>query len=86
MDEWGVHRRYIEHGSGGYWDCAEFPLAAATEEEVARWPMPTPDDYDYSQIVQQCRQAGGFALSVGGPGAPISSTATAPCEVWSRRW
>ena len=40
-DEWGIRRRWIEHGSGGYWDFCDFPLREADEETVARWPMPT---------------------------------------------
>ena len=32
IDNYGVHRRWIEHGSGGYWDFCEFPLKDADEE------------------------------------------------------
>ncbi len=45
VDPWGIHQRWVEHGSGGYWDFCDFPLQDATEEEVANWPMPSPDDY-----------------------------------------
>ena len=40
VDNWGIHRRWIEHETGGYWDYCDFPLQNATEDEVARWPMP----------------------------------------------
>lgn len=70
VDDWGIHRRYIEHGAGGYWDFCDFPLATATEEEVARWPMPSPDDFDFSRVREWCRSAEGFGLGVGGPGVP----------------
>ena len=70
VDNWGVHQRYIEHGSGGYWDFCDFPLTAATEEDVARWPMPSPDDFDYSRVRECCQAAGTLALNVGGPGVP----------------
>ena len=48
VDIWGVHRRWIAHESGGYWDYCDFPLREADEETVAAWPMPLPDDYDYT--------------------------------------
>ncbi|MDZ7270954.1 MAG: hypothetical protein ONB17_05005 [candidate division KSB1 bacterium] len=66
--EWGTHTRWVEHPAGGYWDFCDFPLCTASEEEVARWPMPSPDDYDYSQVLPQCRAHKDFCLYVGGPG------------------
>src|SRR5689334_5650449 len=44
---WGWRTRWIEHESGGYWDYCDFPLCDADEETIARWPMPSPDDFDY---------------------------------------
>lgn len=41
--DWGIRTRWIEHGSGGYWDFCDFPLKDADEEQVAVWPMPSPD-------------------------------------------
>ena len=38
VDDWGIHRRYIEHDTGGYWDFCDFPLQEATEEEVSEQP------------------------------------------------
>ncbi|MBC7185463.1 MAG: hypothetical protein H5U38_00355 [Calditrichaeota bacterium] len=66
--EWGTRTRWVEHPSGGYWDFCDFPLRTATAEEVARWPMPSPDDYDYGQVLAQCRQNKEFCLYMGGPG------------------
>ena len=31
VDNWGIHRRWIEHGAGGYWDYCDFPLQDADE-------------------------------------------------------
>jgi uroporphyrinogen decarboxylase len=31
----GVVTRWIEHGSGGYWDFCDFPLKDAGEEDIA---------------------------------------------------
>ncbi|MCE0496369.1 MAG: hypothetical protein LV481_00275 [Methylacidiphilales bacterium] len=68
VDEWGVHTRWVEHASGGYWDYCDFPLQDADEETVARWPMPSPDDFDYSGIEASCHRVESYALSVGHPG------------------
>jgi len=67
-DEWGIHRRWIEHESGGYWDFCDFPLQNATVDEVAAWPMPTPDEHDYSNIRQFCETNKNYAISIGDPG------------------
>ena len=69
IDFWGARTRWVEHASGGYWDFCDFPLKDATEEEVARWPMPSPDDFDYSVIPDLCRQYRHYALVIGNPGA-----------------
>lgn len=68
VDNWGMHRTWVEHGSGGYWDYCDFPLQKATEEEIAAWPMPNPDHFDYANIKDQCRQHGGYAVYVGHAG------------------
>lgn len=67
---WGIHRRWIEHATGGYWDFCDFPLSQATEEEVAAWKMPSPDDFDYSGVLDQCTKYKQYAVSVGSPGIP----------------
>lgn len=68
IDNYGVRRRWIEHGSGGYWDFCEFPLKDADEETVASWPMPSPDDFDYSGIENECRKYKEYAVHIGGAG------------------
>jgi len=68
VDEWGIHRRWVEHPAGGYWDYCDFPLRNATQEEVAVWPMPNPDDYDYSMIATQCERHKEYAVVIGGQG------------------
>lgn len=66
--EWGIHTRWIEHDSGGYWDYCDFPLSDADEDVVASWPMPSVDDYDYSGLVEACRRYEKYALFVGDAG------------------
>ncbi len=65
---WGVRTRWVEHGAGGYWDYCDFPLQNATVEEVAAWPMPSPDDFNYTEIAERCRRHPEVALYVGGAG------------------
>ncbi len=68
VDNWGIHRRKIEHASGAYWDFCDFPLREATEAEIAAWPMPNPDHFDYGSVAESCRRFGDYAVFCGGPG------------------
>jgi len=68
VDDWGIHRRWIEHESGGYWDYCDFPLRDATEEEIADWPMPSADDFDYSVVSNYCERNKDYAIYVGDVG------------------
>ena len=69
IDDWGIRRRWVEHESGGYWDFCDFPLKDADLETVESWPMPSPDDYDYSQVPLLCEKNNDYCLLVGNPGA-----------------
>jgi uroporphyrinogen decarboxylase len=68
VDIWGIHRRWVEHETGGYWDYCDFPLQGATLEEVEAWPMPSPDDFDYDRVPELCRQYGDYAVVAGNAG------------------
>ena len=68
VDDWGKHRRWVEHGTGGYWDYCEWPLRDADEQTVADWPMPAPDDHDYSHVAETCERYRRYAVCVGNPG------------------
>lgn len=68
VDEWGIHRRWVEHETGGYHDYCDFPLRDADEETVATWKMPDPDDFDYAMVRDMCRRHGTYAVHVGNPG------------------
>ena len=63
VDDSGIHRRWVEHETGGYWDFCDFPLRDADEETIANWPLPAPDDHDYSQILTQCQQYAQYAIN-----------------------
>jgi uroporphyrinogen decarboxylase len=76
VDDWGIHRRYVQHESGGYWDYCDFPLRDADVEMVANWPMPSPDDHDYSGVAEACKRNAEHAVHAGGAGlACIINTA-----------
>jgi len=66
VNDWGIHCRWIEHESGGYWDFCDFMLQDADEETVANWPMPNPDDFDYSEIFDRCRLFEHYAINGSG--------------------
>ncbi len=59
-DIWGVRRTAVEvptpHGVERYSELAESPLAGRnTVEEILAYPgWPSPDDYDYGAIAEQC--------------------------------
>ena len=66
--ELGMRTKWVQHGSGGYWDFCDFPLADASDEVIANWPMPSPDAYDYSRVREICRSHPDRFLYVGSPG------------------
>ena len=68
INEWGMRTRWIEHGSGGYWDYCDFPLMEADLEQILNWPWPDPDDFDYDALLQQCREWADCYLMFGNPG------------------
>jgi uroporphyrinogen decarboxylase len=68
VDIWGVRTRYIEHKTGGYWDFCDFPLRDASEEEIARWPLPSPDNFDYATAARRCRRERELCVYVGHAG------------------
>ncbi|MEI6972955.1 MAG: uroporphyrinogen decarboxylase family protein [bacterium] len=69
VDElWGSRTRWIEHPTGGYWDFCDFPLRDADENTIAKWPLPNPNDFDYSVVAEQCQQNASFAIHTGHAG------------------
>ena len=71
-DIWGVGYRRVAHGSGGsYEEAVALPLAELkTMDDVADYPWPSPDDYDYSGVAEKCRQVSDYAVCIGGAGMP----------------
>lgn len=65
---YGIHTRYVEHQSGGYWDYCDFPLQDADEETMANFPMPNPDDFDYDGYLEQFKANADLAAYIGDAG------------------
>ena len=66
VDNFGIHRRWVSHETGGYWDYCDFPLREADEEAVAEWPIPSLDDFDYSGVAAECSRMEEFAINGSG--------------------
>jgi uroporphyrinogen decarboxylase len=66
VDNWGIHRRYVQNESGGYWDYCDFPLKDATEEEIASWRIPSIDDFDFSGVADACKHYQEYAINGSG--------------------
>ncbi|MDP6438619.1 MAG: uroporphyrinogen decarboxylase family protein [Candidatus Brocadiia bacterium] len=70
-DMWGTGYRHVSHDSGAYSEAAELPLAALrTPGEVAAYPWPSPDDYDYSAVAEECEKLADYCVCVGGASWP----------------
>jgi uroporphyrinogen decarboxylase len=65
---WGIHTKYVAHQSGSYWDYCDFPLKYADLEAIKKWPMPSPDDFDYDMVTKTCDLYPSFALHIGNAG------------------
>jgi hypothetical protein len=68
VDMFGIRTRWVEHESGGYWDYCDFPLRDADEETIDRWPMPSPDDFDYDLLLNSCGRFHEYGVFYGNPG------------------
>lgn len=65
---WGIHTRWVKNESGGYWDFCDFPLEKASLDEIKNWPMPSPDDFDYNAVKDQCGEYKEYCIVYGNPG------------------
>ena len=70
-DIWGAGYRRVDYGSGYYDEAVYLPLAEiSTMADVERYPWPSPDDYDYSVIPEQCDCYRDYAIMLGDAGTP----------------
>lgn len=61
--DWGIHLHYIEHGTGAYWEPWGEPLRDMEINDALRYPMPSPDAYDYKVVTTMCERYDGYAIS-----------------------
>jgi len=66
--QWGIRTKWVENESGGYLDYCDFPLKEATLEMMQKYPMPSPDDFDYDAILAQCEKYSEYCVIYGSPG------------------
>jgi uroporphyrinogen decarboxylase len=65
---WGVsHRPQVyADGAGEYSEVADHPLAAETVEDIRKYPWPSPDWYDFSEVKAKLAKAGDRVVQGGG--------------------
>ena len=67
----GAVMRWVEHGSGGYWDFCDFPLKDTNGEAFEAFPVPNPDDFDYRSALDQAKVYGNdMGIYIGNAGIP----------------
>ena len=71
-DIWGVGYKNVKNNAGGvYKEACDLALARLkTMEDVANYPWPSPDDYDYSVIPEQIDKVEEYAVCVGSASIP----------------
>jgi len=71
-DMWGTGYVGVDNGRGGiYYEADLLPLAELkTLDDVAAYPWPDPDHFDYSGVEAQCDAVGDYAVCCGGAGIP----------------
>jgi uroporphyrinogen decarboxylase len=71
-DMWGAGYRQVANAAAGTYDEAVvLPLAdLKTMDDMATYPWPNPDDFDYSVIPAQCEKVADYAICLGGAGMP----------------
>jgi uroporphyrinogen decarboxylase len=69
-DIWGVRRRPVANEFGSYDEVDNRPFAGIrTMQEVAAYPWPSPDIFDFSTLQEQCRAYHGqYVVVFGDPG------------------
>ena len=73
---YGFYTKLIYNESGYYHDFCNFPLKDADDEIIANFPVPNPDDFDYSNIIGTLDYYKDKAVHIGGAGTSdiINST------------
>ncbi|HUT62069.1 MAG TPA: uroporphyrinogen decarboxylase family protein [Phycisphaerae bacterium] len=71
FDMWGTGYKQVRQEHGAYDEATVLPLAElATLDDVEAYPWPSPDDFDYSDVAQQCDAIADYAVCCGGADTP----------------
>lgn len=71
VDIWGTGYRYAKNEFATYEEPVHLPLGKLeTMDDVAKYPWPNPDDYDYSGLAEKCRAARPYVTMFGHAGMP----------------
>ncbi len=65
---YGFYTRWVPHEGGGYDDFCDFPLKDADPEQIANFPVPSPDDFDFDTCIEFYKAHPDKALYVGNAG------------------
>ncbi len=65
---YGHRTKWVANDSGGYQDFCAFPLLDAEPEQIAAFPVPSADDFDYEPVDAMLKLWKDKALYVGDPG------------------
>lgn len=70
-DIWGAGYTTTQYRGGAYSEATELPFAAMERmEQVERYPWPSVDDYDFSEVRARAEALGEYAVGFGGAGIP----------------
>ncbi len=81
-DIWGVEYKYVRFDEAdGYWEPVTRPMQDWTDpSQLDDWPWPSPDDFDFSSLADDCDRHAEFAIMTG-PG--FASPGLLQCPIQS---
>lgn len=64
----GAYMKWVDHGSGGYWECCNYPLMNADPEVIANYPVISADHFDYDTTIGNMGKWDEYAVFAGHAG------------------
>jgi len=65
---YGFYTRWVPNVHGGYMDFCDYPLKDADDDQIAAFPVVSPDDFDYSELAGKLERFKDFGTFVGSAG------------------
>ena len=65
---YGFYTKWIPNEFGGYHDFCNFPLQDVSSDEIAAFPVPSPDDFEYEHVVGAADYYKDYAIFCGNAG------------------